>query len=78
MNIAVTKATEEEVEAFERNEWKKEDIKHYGREVEWGEWKPDFFIFQAAKDGTIVGVVAGHHIAGVLFADEKNRQNVTR
>ncbi|OGJ15771.1 MAG: hypothetical protein A2632_02340 [Candidatus Pacebacteria bacterium RIFCSPHIGHO2_01_FULL_46_16] len=69
MQITVTQATEKDTEAYEIQVWKPEDVVHYGREVSWQEWKPDFFIFKAEGDGKIVGVIGGHHIAGVIFIE---------
>ena len=69
MSIKVIKTTEKEVRAYEERTWKSEDLRHYGREVSWEEWKPDFFIFKAEKNEEIVGVIGGHHIAGVIFIE---------
>ncbi|NCN82620.1 MAG: GNAT family N-acetyltransferase [Candidatus Pacebacteria bacterium] len=67
--ILVSQVTEKDVEAYEAQIWKPEDIAHYGREVSWEEWKPDFFIFKAENNGKTVGVIGGHTIAGVLFIE---------
>ncbi len=69
MNIIIRKTTDKEVESFERGEWKSEDISHYGRPIAGEEWKPTFFTFKAEKEGKIVGVIGGFHIAGVLFIE---------
>ena len=69
MSIKITSSTDKEVEVFERKEWGAEDMEHYGREVEWEEWKPTFFLFKAEKKGKIIGVIGGHLIAEVIFLE---------
>lgn len=69
MKITKVSATDKNVEAFEKNEWKIEDLKRYGRVVDWSEWQPNFFIFKAEKEGKVVGVIGGHSIAGVMFIE---------
>lgn len=67
--IAITQTSDAEVEAFEKENWKIEDLRHYGMLVKWESWKPDFFTFKAEDNGIVVGVVACHHIAGVVFVE---------
>ncbi|OIO44314.1 MAG: hypothetical protein AUJ41_03250 [Candidatus Pacebacteria bacterium CG1_02_43_31] len=67
MNI--TKSTEKEIEAFEAQSWSVEDLKHYGREVSWGEWNPNKFIFKAELDNEITGIIVGNITAGVTFIE---------
>lgn len=68
MAITISQTTENEVEEFEREAWKPEDLKHYGG-VSWDEWEPKLFTFKAEQNGKITGVASGNCIAGVLFLD---------
>lgn len=69
MKIKISSTTEKDVENFEIENWREEDLKHYGREVSWNEWKPNFFLFKAEVDGETLGVIGGHCIGGVLFIE---------
>lgn len=68
MNITISQTTENEVEAFEREAWKPEDLIHYGG-VSWDEWAPKLFTFKVEEEGNIIGVASGNCIARVVFLD---------
>jgi len=62
--INIDKATEKEIKEFNRKEWRKADIEHYGRGIRWI-GKP--FIFKAKENGKIVGSVKAKYEGGVIY-----------
>jgi GNAT superfamily N-acetyltransferase len=62
--IRISNATKKETGEWNKKEWHKVDIAHYGRHVKWKEKK---FRFKAEEDGKLVGVISGQHESGILY-----------
>lgn len=78
-NILIKKAKKGEINKFSKREWRKEDIKHYGRPIHWVEKE---FILRATEKNKIVGYVKFKYEAGVVYirnlivANDKRGQGV--
>jgi len=81
MKINISKATEKEIEKFNKKEWYEADIEHYGKPIKWIS-KP--LVFKVKEKGTIIGSVKAHYDVGVVFiknlivAKNRRRQGIGR
>ncbi len=75
MQIKVSKTTEKQIEKFNKKAWRKPDIEHYGRPVN---WKKKGLFFKATERGATVGIIKARHNGGVIYIrniiiDERRR-----
>ncbi len=76
MAIKIKKTNEEDIKAFNKEEWYYADMEHYKKPVKWIS-KP--LIFKAEENGEIVGTVKAHYDMGVIYGknlivDRKKRK----
>lgn len=62
--IKISKATGKEIKEFNKKEWHKADIEHYGEPVRWLEKN---IILKATEKGKIVGTVKAKYDGGVIY-----------
>lgn len=64
--IKITRATKKETEKFSVKEWRKADIIHYGKRVDW-EYRE--FRFKATENGKLVGLLTGEYEVGIIYVE---------
>ncbi|MCB0214677.1 MAG: GNAT family N-acetyltransferase [Anaerolineae bacterium] len=67
--LVITQVTEDEITAFEKLAWRIADVEHYGKEIPWEVWEPQWIYLKAVQQETVVGSLAANVIAGVIYLD---------
>jgi ribosomal protein S18 acetylase RimI-like enzyme len=81
MKIVISKATEKEIESFNKKVWKEADQEHYGLGARWVSKE---IIFKAVERRKIIGTVKAKYDSGVIYvknviiAKSKRRQGIGR
>ncbi len=64
--ITITKATNKDIAGWNKDEWHRVDLLHYGKDAVWNELK---FKFKATENGKLLGYILAKHEAGVIYVE---------
>jgi len=70
MKIVKLKTKTKALKEFEKTEWGRVHPEHYGHEIDWNFWEKVKFRLAAKEGNKIIGKLAGHHMAGVMYIGE--------